>query len=87
MDRRTARVPAAAPTDTACVFDRTVTAPAHRRRGLGTVMMGTLTGAAVGSGVPTGVLGATVQGRTLYEALGWEVLSALSGFVCKPVAA
>ncbi len=50
-------------------------------------MMGTLTGAAVGSGVPTGVLGATVQGRTLYEALGWEVLSALSGFVCKPVAA
>ncbi|OIK27105.1 GNAT family N-acetyltransferase [Streptomyces malaysiense] len=73
-------------TDTACVFDQIVTEPAHQRRGLGTVVMGALADAAVESGVSAGVLGATVQGRALYEALGWKVLSPLSGFVYKPVA-
>ncbi|MFE5795674.1 GNAT family N-acetyltransferase [Streptomyces sp. NPDC056503] len=68
----------------ACVFDQIVTEPAHQRRGLGTVVMGALTEAAVASGVSTGVLGATVEGRALYEALGWKVLSPLNGFVYRP---
>ncbi|MFF9911957.1 GNAT family N-acetyltransferase [Streptomyces sp. NPDC013457] len=73
-------------TGTACVFDQIVTEPAHQRRGLGTMVMDTLTNAAVENGVSTGILGATVQGRALYEALGWKVLSPLSGFVYRPVA-
>ncbi|WP_424215937.1 GNAT family N-acetyltransferase (plasmid) [Streptomyces sp. BI20] len=72
-------------TDTACVFDQIVTEPAHRRRGLGTVVMGALTGAAVDAGVTEGVLGATVQGRALYETLGWRGLAPLSGFTRRPV--
>lgn len=71
-------------TDTACVFDKIVTQEAHQRRGLGTVMMGTLTNAAIDHGVSAGILGATVQGRALYEALGWKVLSPVTGFVYKP---
>ncbi|MFF2773979.1 GNAT family N-acetyltransferase [Streptomyces sp. NPDC058052] len=71
----------------ACVFDQIVTEPAHQRLGLGTLVMGTLTEAAVERGAATGVLGATVQGRALYEALGWKVLSPLNGFVRKPDAA
>ncbi|MFC8451591.1 GNAT family N-acetyltransferase [Kitasatospora sp. NPDC057223] len=73
-------------TDTACVFDQIVTEPAHQRLGLGTTVMGALTDAAVESGVSAGILGATVQGRALYEALGWKVLSPLSGYVYQPVA-
>ncbi|MEV6965155.1 GNAT family N-acetyltransferase [Hamadaea sp. NPDC051192] len=73
-------------TGTAGVFDQIVTEPAHQRRGLGTVVMGTLTSAAVENGAATGILGATVQGRALYAALGWKVLAPLTGFVYKPVA-
>ncbi|PWK69596.1 Acetyltransferase (GNAT) family protein [Streptomyces sp. CG 926] len=71
---------------TACVFDQIVTEAAHRRRGLGTVVMGALTDAAAGSGASVGILGATVPGRALYEALGWKVLAPLNGFVYEPVA-
>ncbi|MFD0146084.1 MULTISPECIES: GNAT family N-acetyltransferase [unclassified Streptomyces] len=73
-------------TGTACVFDQIVTEPAHQRRGLGTMVMGTLANAAIENGVSTGILGATVQGKALYEALGWKVLSPLNGFVYQPVA-
>ncbi|WP_327089562.1 GNAT family N-acetyltransferase [Nonomuraea sp. NBC_01738] len=71
-------------TDTACVFDQIITEPAHQRLGLGTLVMGTLTGTALETGVSTGILGATVQGRALYEALGWKVLSPLTGFTYQP---
>ncbi|MGZ9935416.1 GNAT family N-acetyltransferase [Streptomyces sp. NC-S4] len=70
----------------ACVFDQIITEEAHQRRGLGTVVMGALTGAAVENGADTGILGATVQGRALYETLDWKVLAPLTGFVHKPVA-
>ncbi|MEV5979197.1 GNAT family N-acetyltransferase [Streptomyces sp. NPDC052114] len=73
--------------DTACVFDQIVTEEAHRRRGLGTVVMGALTDAAVEHGAATGILGATVQGRALYETLDWKVLAPLTGFTYQPVAA
>lgn len=74
-------------TGTACVFDQIVTEEAHQRLGLGTVVMGALTNAAVENGVATGVLGATVQGRALYETLDWKVLAPLTGFVHEPVTA
>ncbi|MFD7032385.1 GNAT family N-acetyltransferase [Streptomyces sp. NPDC059917] len=67
-------------------FDQIVTEPAHQRRGLGTVVMGTLTEAALDEGARTGVLGATDQGRALYEALDWKVLAPLDGFAYRPVA-
>ncbi|MFG2621359.1 GNAT family N-acetyltransferase [Streptomyces sp. NPDC048507] len=73
-------------TEAVCVYDQIVTEPAHQRRGLGTVVMGALTDAALAHGVSTGMLGATVQGRALYEALGWQVLAPLSGFVHRPPA-
>ncbi|MFF0483144.1 GNAT family N-acetyltransferase [Streptomyces sp. NPDC004435] len=68
-------------TGDACVFDQIVTEPAHRRRGLGTLVMGALTEAAAERGAASGVLGATFPGRGLYEALGWKVLAPLNGFV------
>ncbi|WP_405009407.1 GNAT family N-acetyltransferase [Kitasatospora sp. NBC_01539] len=73
-------------TGAACVFDQIVTEEAHRRRGLGTVVMGALTDAAVRHGAATGILGATVQGRALYETLGWKVHAPLTGFVHRPAA-
>ncbi|MEV0223336.1 GNAT family N-acetyltransferase [Streptomyces sp. NPDC050704] len=57
------------------VFDQIETAPAHRRRGLARVVMHTLAAAAVAAGGRTGVLGATVEGRGLYESLGWTTLA------------
>ncbi|MFD7787934.1 GNAT family N-acetyltransferase [Streptomyces nojiriensis] len=74
-------------TGTACVFDQIITEEAHQRRGLGTVVMAALTAAAVEHGAATGILGATVQGRALYETLDWKVLAPLTGFIHKPVAA
>jgi hypothetical protein len=45
--------------------------------------MATLTTAAMDLGAGTGILGATAQGRALYEALGWAVAEPLSSFVYK----
>ncbi|MEV6751165.1 GNAT family N-acetyltransferase [Streptomyces sp. NPDC051214] len=73
-------------TGAAGVFDQIVTEEAHRRLGLGTVVMGALTDAAIESGATTGLLGATVQGRALYETLDWKVLAPLTGFIHQPVA-
>ena len=72
-------------TGTACVFDQIVTEEAYQRLGLGTAVMGTLTDAAVENGVTTGILGASTQGRALYETLGWKVLAPLTGFIHRPV--
>ncbi|WP_371525862.1 GNAT family N-acetyltransferase [Streptomyces sp. NBC_01283] len=73
-------------TDAACVFDQIVTEEAHQRLGLGTLVMGALTDAAIESGAATGLLGATVAGRALYETLDWKALAPLTGFLHKPVA-
>ncbi|MFD4240912.1 GNAT family N-acetyltransferase [Streptomyces sp. NPDC058525] len=73
-------------TGAACVFDQIITEEAHQRLGLGTVVMGALTNAAIENGVATGILAATVQGRALYETLDWKVLAPLTGFIYRPVA-
>ncbi|MCR6489695.1 GNAT family N-acetyltransferase [Amycolatopsis sp. OK19-0408] len=54
------------------VFDRIETEPAHRRRGLGRVVMHRL---AVAAGARSSVLLASAAGRELYGALGWRVVS------------
>ncbi|MFE3200787.1 GNAT family N-acetyltransferase [Embleya sp. NPDC059237] len=56
--------------DTA-VADQIHTDPAHRRRGLGSVVMTVLADAAAARGARTGVLVATAAGRELYRTLGW----------------
>ncbi|MEV0798175.1 GNAT family N-acetyltransferase [Kribbella sp. NPDC050281] len=47
------------------------TDPAHRRRGLGSVVMGALSRRAIARGARTGLLMATTEGVHLYTKLGW----------------
>ncbi|WP_370942429.1 GNAT family N-acetyltransferase [Amycolatopsis sp. cg5] len=61
------------------VLDQVVTEPAHRRRGLGRVLMGALGAFAHDSGAKTAVLAATDDGRALYLALGWADVRPLTG--------
>lgn len=61
------------------VIDRVWTQPAHQRRGLGTVLMTKLGNRALDSGLTTGLLSATADGRALYSALGWTVVHQLAG--------
>ncbi|MFJ1762558.1 GNAT family N-acetyltransferase [Amycolatopsis sp. NPDC088138] len=56
------------------VFDQIVTEPAHRRRGLGKVVVHRL---GVAASAPTSVLLASEAGRGLYGALGWRVVSSV----------
>jgi GNAT superfamily N-acetyltransferase len=65
--------------DTA-VVDQVSTEPAHQRRGLGSVVMRILANEAIEAGASTGILGATVEGRALYEHLGWKVHAPLASF-------
>ncbi|WP_157248645.1 GNAT family N-acetyltransferase [Nonomuraea typhae] len=54
------------------VVDKVETAAAHRRRGLGSVVMTALSTAAAERGATTGVLLATADGKALYTTLGWQ---------------
>jgi ribosomal protein S18 acetylase RimI-like enzyme len=65
------------------VFDQIETAPAHRRRGLGRVVMHALANEALAAGARTGVLGATVEGQGLYESLGWATHAPLTGVILR----
>lgn len=51
------------------------TSPDHRRRGLGSVVMGVLAREAVAAGAADGLLFATEEGLNLYRKLGWETIS------------
>ncbi|MDH6622582.1 GNAT superfamily N-acetyltransferase [Streptomyces sp. LBL] len=53
------------------VFDQMETAPAHRREGLGRVVMHTLINAAIAADARAGVRAPTVEGQSLYKSLGW----------------
>ncbi|MFE9750367.1 GNAT family N-acetyltransferase [Saccharothrix saharensis] len=59
------------------VFDRIETAPAHRRRGLGSVVMATLSAQAVTRGARHGILVASPDGQALYATLGWTTAAAV----------
>lgn len=62
----------------AAVIDMVETDPAHRRRGLGSVVMAELSRAAAERGADRAVLVATEAGRALYENLGWTVESPIT---------
>ncbi|GAA2400786.1 GNAT family N-acetyltransferase [Streptomyces coeruleofuscus] len=66
------------PTGSTAVADQIETAPEHRRKGLGSLVMRTLQVTAVRQGARTGVLAGTPAGRGLYEALGWQVVAVLT---------
>ena len=63
--------------------DQIATDPAHQRRGLGRVVMSALANSAFDAGESISVLGATIEGRALYESIGWKVHAPLVGFVYK----
>ena len=67
------------------VFDKVVTAPAHQRRGLGSLMMRALSGNAYAQGMRFGLLVGSDDGRALYEHLGWSFVSDFPGARSKPV--
>ena len=62
----------------AAVIDVVETDPAHRRRGLGSVVMSELERVAAADGAVRAVLVATESGRALYEKLGWTVESPIT---------
>ncbi|HZF88369.1 MAG TPA: GNAT family N-acetyltransferase [Streptomyces sp.] len=68
----------------AAVVDRVLTEDAHRRRGLGQLVMRTLADRALEEGAGLGVLGATDAGRALYETLGWKKHATLAECVYRP---
>ncbi|MGG7575234.1 GNAT family N-acetyltransferase [Streptomyces sirii] len=68
----------------AAVVDRVVTQEAHRRRGLGGLVMRTLADHAVAEGATLGVLGATDEGRARYETLGRKTHAPLAACVYRP---
>lgn len=67
----------AAETSDVFVYDRIVTAPEHRRKGLGQMVMATLH-AAKQQANAVELLVATEEGRALYSTLGWQMISAFS---------
>jgi GNAT superfamily N-acetyltransferase len=67
-----------APTGRTAVVDQIETSASHRRRGLGTLVMRTLTRAAFEEGAEVGVLSGTPEGRALYASLGWTTVAPLT---------
>ncbi len=75
-----------APVGGVSVVDQIETAAGHRRRGLGSLVMGALADAALDRGAGTGLLGGSTEGRALYETLGWRTHAPLASFVNRPAA-
>jgi len=59
--------------DGTALFDQVGTDEAHRRKGLGRIVMQALANTALEGGVANGLLSATEMGRCLYETIGWSV--------------
>jgi GNAT superfamily N-acetyltransferase len=57
------------------VVDMVWTEPRHRRRGLGRAVMSRIAEEAQKKGAKGGLLAASVEGRQLYESLGWETFA------------
>ncbi|MFF2350985.1 GNAT family N-acetyltransferase [Kitasatospora sp. NPDC058115] len=71
-------------TGAVAVADQIETDPAHRRRGLGSVVMRALQDAGHRAGAETGLLVATPEGRALYAALGWSVRAPMASLCYAP---
>ena len=83
-DREPAAWGQVAPTGATAVFDQIQTAGAHRRRGLGSLVMRALSGAAADQGATVGILATTCDGQSLYRSLGWHTHAPMSGFIHHP---
>ncbi len=57
------------------VVDMVWTEPEHRRRGLGRAVMSRLAEEAQKVGATRGLLAASVEGRQLYNSIGWETFA------------
>lgn len=57
---------------TDAVFDRIETMPRYQRRGLGSLVMQSLTSRALELGAEFGLLAASADGQALYRTLGWR---------------
>ncbi|MER7399543.1 GNAT family N-acetyltransferase [Streptomyces sp. NPDC000151] len=68
---------------TVAVFDRVRTDPAHRRQGLGRVVMTALAARAAQRGATQGLLVARDDGLSLYRAMGWELHSPVTTAVLR----
>ena len=66
--------------DDLAVYDRIVTEPEFRRRGLGSYVMRALTAVALEHDVDAGLLVTTPEGLELYRYLGWENLASVVMF-------
>ncbi|WP_421014095.1 GNAT family N-acetyltransferase [Glutamicibacter creatinolyticus] len=62
------------------IFDRIITGPEFRRRGLGTLAMRALASLAQEHDVDEGLLIASVDGQKLYASLGWTNLGSVVAF-------
>jgi GNAT superfamily N-acetyltransferase len=63
------------------VVDQVETAPNHRRRGLGSVVMRALADVAASRGARTGILVATPAGQALYQSIGWTTRTPMTAAV------
>jgi GNAT superfamily N-acetyltransferase len=81
MDGQLAARGRVAHSDGIATFDQIVTEPAHQRKGLGRVIMATLANLSVAQEAKVGVLVATEQGRALYQAMGWMLVSSVTAAV------
>jgi GNAT superfamily N-acetyltransferase len=81
MDGQLAARGRVAHSDGIATFDQIVTEPAHQRKGLGRVIMATLGNLSIAQDVRVGVLVATEQGRALYQAIGWTLVSPVTAAV------
>lgn len=66
------------------VPDQIETAPEHRRRGLGSLLMRTLQNEAHAAGARTALLVGTTEGRALYTSLGWTPRASMASFWYDP---
>jgi hypothetical protein len=81
MDGQLASRGKVALSDGFATFDQIVTESAHQRKGLGRVIMATLVKLSIAEGAKVGVLVATEQGRALYQAIGWSLVSPVTAAV------
>ncbi|MFK4265956.1 hypothetical protein [Streptomyces milbemycinicus] len=55
--------------------------PAHRRKGMGILIMCALVNVSADQGTRTAVLGATVEDKALCKSLGWHTQAPLTGLI------
>ncbi|MET9467883.1 GNAT family N-acetyltransferase [Streptomyces sp. NPDC006544] len=69
---------------THAVVDQVETAPEHRRKGLGGLVMRALQSTAYEAGARTGLLVGTPEGHALYSSLGWTTHSPMASLWYEP---